>query len=136
MNDSAVSHSGIQAGLARNRAPNWAFRTMRTRDLLVYCNRGTGGAEYDELAKAFERLAGTRVRTYITTGNKRSRHGFGLVESSSIVERTKSQRIASIELSLSEWLYNLPLNLPGPPMVNLADTESPPRLNPLKAWYS
>jgi plasmid replication initiation protein len=79
---------------------------LRARDLLVYCNRGTSGAEYDALAKAFERLAGTRIRTDITTGKKRSRHGFGLVESWSIVERTTGNRMASIELTLSEWLYN------------------------------
>jgi len=79
---------------------------LRARDLLVYCNRGTSGAEYDALAKAFERLAGTRIRTDITTAKKRARHGFGLVESWSIVERTTSQRMASIELTLSEWLYN------------------------------
>ena len=79
---------------------------LRARDLLVYCNRGTSGAEYDALAKAFERLAGTRIRTDITTGKKRSRYGFGLVESWSIVERTTSNRMASIELTLSEWLYN------------------------------
>ncbi len=79
---------------------------LRARDLLVYCNRGTSGAEYDALAKAFERLAGTRIRTDITTGKKRTRRGFGLVESWSIVERTTSQRMASIELTLSEWLFN------------------------------
>ena len=79
---------------------------LRARDLLVYCNRGTSGAEYDALVKAFERLAGTRIKTDITTGKKRARQGFGLVESWSIVERTTSNRMASIELTLSEWLYN------------------------------
>jgi plasmid replication initiation protein len=83
-------------------------RTVRLRahDLLVYCNRGTSGAEYDALVKAFERLAGTRIKTDITTGKKRTRQGFGLVESWSIVERTTTNRMASIELTLSEWLYN------------------------------
>jgi plasmid replication initiation protein len=79
---------------------------LRARDLLVYCNRGTSGAEYDALVKAFERLAGTRIKTDITTGKKRTRQGFGLVESWSIVERTPSNRMASIELTLSDWLYN------------------------------
>jgi plasmid replication initiation protein len=79
---------------------------LRARDLLVYCNRGTSGAEYDALVKAFERLAGTRIKTDITTGKKRTRQGFGLVESWSIVERTTTNRMASIELTLSEWLYN------------------------------
>jgi plasmid replication initiation protein len=79
---------------------------LRARDLLVYCNRGTSGAEYDALVKAFERLSGTRIKTDITTGKKRTRQGFGLVESWSIVERTATNRMASIELTLSEWLYN------------------------------
>lgn len=83
-------------------------RTVRlsTRDLSVYCNRGVSGAEYDGLVKAFERLSGTRIRTDITTGKKRFRQGFGLIESWSIVERTTSNRMAAIELTLSEWLYN------------------------------
>jgi len=90
----------------KSRLPIGRTVRLRARDLLVYCNRGTSGAEYDALAKAFERLAGTRIRTDITTAKKRARHGFGLVESWSIVERTTSQRMASIELTLSEWLYN------------------------------
>ena len=79
---------------------------LRARDLLVYCNRGVSGAEYDGLVKAFERLAGTRIKTDITTGKKRHRQGFGLIESWSIVERTSSNRMSCIELTLSEWLYN------------------------------
>lgn len=79
---------------------------LRARDLLVYCNRGVSGAEYDGLVKAFERLAGTRIKTDITTGKKRHRQGFGLIESWSIVERTASNRMSRIELTLSEWLYN------------------------------
>jgi len=78
---------------------------LRARDLLVYCNRGVSGAEYDGLVKAFERLAGTRIKTDITTGKKRHRQGFGLIESWSIVERTASSRMSCIELTLSEWLY-------------------------------
>jgi plasmid replication initiation protein len=79
---------------------------LRARDLLVYCNRGVSGAEYDGLVKAFERLAGTRIKTDITTGKKRHRQGFGLIESWSIIERTASNRMSCIELTLSEWLYN------------------------------
>jgi plasmid replication initiation protein len=79
---------------------------LRARDLLVYCNRGVSGAEYDGLVKAFERLSGTRIKTDITTGKKRHRQGFGLIESWSIVERTSSNRMSCLELTLSEWLYN------------------------------
>jgi hypothetical protein len=79
---------------------------LRARDLLVYCNRGVSGAEYDGLVKAFERLAGTRIKTDIATGKKRTRQGFGLIEAWKIVERTSSNRMSSIELTVSEWLYN------------------------------
>lgn len=72
---------------------------FRARDLLVYCNRGIDGAKYDGLVKALERLVGTRIKTDITTGNKRYRRGFGLIESWSIVERTSSNRMACIELT-------------------------------------
>jgi plasmid replication initiation protein len=72
----------------------------------VYCNRGVDGAKSDGLVKALERLVGTRIKTDITTGKKRDRRGLGLIESWSIVERTSSNRMACIELTLSEWLYN------------------------------
>src|SRR5664279_1138010 len=92
---------------AQNRGvPTSRNVRLRARDLLVYCNRGVDGAKYDGLVKALERLVGTRIKTDITTGNKRYRRGFGLIESWSIVERTSSNRMACIELTLSEWLYN------------------------------
>ena len=92
---------------AQNRGePTSRTVRLRARDLLVYCNRGVSGTEYDGLVKALERLAGTRIKTDITTGKKRHRQGFGLIESWSIVERTPSNRMACIELTLSEWLYN------------------------------
>lgn len=92
---------------AQNRGVTTSRKVrLRARDLLVYCNRGVSGAEYDGLVKALERLSGTRIKTDITTGKKRYRQGFGLIESWSIVERTTSNRMSSIELTLSEWLYD------------------------------
>jgi plasmid replication initiation protein len=83
-------------------------RTIRlqARDLLVYCNRGTSGYEYEHLTKALERLAGTRIKTDIRTNGRRERQGFGLIESWKIVERTNSERMAALDITLSEWLYN------------------------------
>ena len=92
---------------AQNRGiPTSRNVRLRAHDLLVYCNRGVDGAKYDGLVRALERLVGTRIKTDITTGQKRTRRGFGLIESWSIVERTSSNRMACIELTLSEWLYN------------------------------
>jgi hypothetical protein len=60
--------------------------------------------EYNALAEAFERLARTRLRTDIKTGEAIStRLRLGRV----VVDRcTTSNGMASIELTLSEWLYN------------------------------
>lgn len=83
-------------------------RTLRcqARDLLVFCNRGTGGSDYELLVQGLERLAGTRIRTDIETGKKRIREGFGLIERWKLVERTQGGKPASLEIVLSEWLFN------------------------------
>ncbi len=47
-------------------------------DLLVSTNRHTGGGDYDQLQKAFERLSGTRITTDIRTNGVRQREGFGI----------------------------------------------------------
>jgi Replication initiator protein A len=44
-------------------------------DLLVSTNRHTGGGDYDQLQKAFERLSGTRITTDIRTNGVRQREG-------------------------------------------------------------
>jgi plasmid replication initiation protein len=76
---------------AQNRGiPTSRNVRLRAHDLLVCCNRGVDGATYDGLVRALERLVGTRIKTDITTGQERTRRGFGLIESGSIVERTSS----------------------------------------------
>src|SRR5579859_3910039 len=39
-------------------------------DLLVFTNRGTAGKDYNALCEAIDRLAGTRIRTNIRTGDE------------------------------------------------------------------
>ena len=69
-------------------------------------NRHTGGQNYERLAEAFRRLAGTRIETNIVTDGQRERRGFGLLEEWRIVEKSPtSDRMVAIELTLSEWLY-------------------------------
>ena len=78
---------------------------MRAYDFLVSTNRGIGGREYDLLEAAFERLAGTRLRTDIRTADERTRAGFGMIDSWKIVERRSDNRMDAIEVTLSEWLF-------------------------------
>jgi plasmid replication initiation protein len=76
-------------------------------DLLVSTNRYTGGGDYDQLQKAFERLAGTRITTDIRTNGVRQREGFGLIDAWKIIEKHPvNGRMVAIELRLSDWLYN------------------------------
>jgi plasmid replication initiation protein len=76
-------------------------------DLLISTNRHTGGGDYDQLQKAFERLSGTRITTDIRTNGVRQREGFGIIDSWKIIEKHPADgRMVAIELRLSDWLYN------------------------------
>jgi plasmid replication initiation protein len=76
-------------------------------DLLVATNRYSGGKNYEQLAEACRRLAGTRIETDIKTNGVRQREGFGLLDGWKIIERHPNNgRMVAIELRLSDWLYN------------------------------
>jgi plasmid replication initiation protein len=84
-------------------------RTVRLKayDLMVTTNRSTGGEHYKRLEAAFDRLAGTRIKTNITTNGKRVREGFGLIDNWKIIERSPGDgRMVAVEVTLNEWLYN------------------------------
>mgnify|MGYP006428829045 FL=1 len=79
---------------------------IRAYDLMVSTNRETSGDGYRRLVDAFERLAGTRVKTNIKTGGEEITEGFGLIDSWRVVRRSDSGRMVSVKVQLSEWLYN------------------------------
>lgn len=83
---------------------------LKAHDLLVATNRETSGDAYRRLREAFERLAGTRITTNITTGDTETTTGFGLIESWEIVRRTRGGRMVSVAVTLSEWLYRAVLS--------------------------
>ncbi len=88
--------------------------TLTAHDLLKATNRETSGDSYRRLREAFERLAGTRITTNITTGPKEDptevTTGFGLIEAWEIVRRTRAGRMVSVSVTLSEWLYRAVLS--------------------------
>lgn len=92
---------------ALNRGRKDLNRTVRVTayDLLVTTNRRTDGDSYNRLQAALDRLAGTRVSTNIKTGNKRERSGFGLIDGYRIVELDGRERMASLEVTISPWLW-------------------------------
>jgi plasmid replication initiation protein len=83
---------------------------LTAHDLLTATRRDTSGDGYRRLRDAFERLAGTRITTNIATGGVEVTHGFGLIESWSIVRRTRAGRMVSVSVTLSEWLYRAALS--------------------------
>jgi plasmid replication initiation protein len=92
-----------------NRGQKNISRTVRLKayDLLVSTNRSTGGDHYKRLEAAFDRLAGTRIKTNITTNGVRVREGFGLIDNWRIIERAPGDgRMVAVEVTLNEWLYN------------------------------
>ena len=53
---------------------------VTAHDLLVATNRNTGGIIYERLEDALDRLAGTRIKTNIATGDEVSTQNFGLID--------------------------------------------------------
>ena len=83
---------------------------LTAHDLLLATNRETSGDSYRRLRDAFERLSGTRIVTNIATGETETTSGFGLIESWQIVRRTRSGRMVSVSVTLSEWIYRAVLS--------------------------
>lgn len=82
-------------------------RTLKltAHDLLVATRRDTGGDSYARLREAFERLAGTRITTNLTTGEAETTSGFGLIEAWEIVRKSRGGRMISVTVTLSDWLF-------------------------------
>jgi len=78
---------------------------IQAYDMLVATNRPTGGESYERLIAAMERLAGTRIKTNIETGEENIVSGFGLIESWDIIKTARDGRMVSMSVVLSEWLY-------------------------------
>ncbi|WP_227271833.1 replication initiator protein A [Roseobacter weihaiensis] len=101
--------SQLMAGLNAGR-PVSRTLTLTAHDLLLATRRETSGDSYRRLRDAFERLAGTRITTNITTGEREVTSGFGLIEAWEIVRKTRAGRMVSVSVTLSEWLYQAVLS--------------------------
>jgi plasmid replication initiation protein len=97
--------SQIMAARERGRGDVTRRVRLTAYDLLVSTNRRTDGDAYRRLQEALDRLAGTRISTNIKTNGKRERSGFGLIDRYHIVEYDDRERMAALEIDLSEWLW-------------------------------
>jgi plasmid replication initiation protein len=80
---------------------------ITTHDLLVSTNRNTGGIIYQRLEDALDRLAGTRIKTNIATGEEVSTQNFGLIEWYDYNRKGSgmSERLKYLDLKLSDWMF-------------------------------
>ncbi len=80
---------------------------ITTHDLLVSTNRNTGGIVYERLEHALDRLAGTRIKTNIATGDELTTQNFGLIEWYDYNRRGSgfAERLRYLEIKLSDWLF-------------------------------
>lgn len=80
---------------------------ITTHDMLVSTNRNTGGITYERLEDALDRLAGTRIKTNIATGEEISTQNFGLIEWYDYNRKGSgmSERLKYLDLKLSDWMF-------------------------------
>lgn len=77
-------------------------------DFLIATGRDTAGKAYTSVESTLDRLSGTRLKTNMEMGNIDRRSSFGLIERSDYIIETDSKgnkRMTSIEVTLSQWLY-------------------------------
>ncbi|MEM9196256.1 MAG: replication initiator protein A [Pseudomonadota bacterium] len=101
--------SQLVARLNRGEAVSREVRLV-AQDLMRATARETSGDGYRRLREAFERLAGTRIVTNIVTGGLETTRGFGLIDGWEILRRSRSGRMISVSVTLSDWLYRAVLD--------------------------
>src|ERR1700722_1704058 len=98
--------SQLMEKLKRNEPVGHRVR-ITSRDLLVFTNRGTAGKDYHALCEALDRLAGTRIKTNIRTGEEEQIDSFGLIDAASIRRKHGLDgRLLWVEIKLSDWVFN------------------------------
>lgn len=75
-------------------------------DYLIATNRKTDGEEYARHRETLRRLESTSLETNIKTGRRAITKGFGIIDSWEVVEKDPEGRAASVEITLSDWLFN------------------------------
>ncbi len=98
--------SQIFAKLKKGEAVGKRVR-IKTRDLLIFTNRGTAGKDYKALCEALDRLDGTRIRTNIRRGDEERHEAFGLIDAATVARKFGIDgRLLYCELVLSDWVFD------------------------------
>lgn len=98
--------SQLMEKLKRNEPVGHRVR-ITSYELLKFTNRGTAGKDYTALCEAIDRLAGTRIKTNIRTGDEEQLDSFGLIDAASIRRKHgQDGRLIWVEIKLSDWIFN------------------------------
>ena len=99
--------SQLREGINRGIKPSPIIQ-IRAHDLLVATNKKViGGGDYKQLLSSLERLAGTRIKTNIKTGDSADKYNFGLVVQYRVLEEkiAGKDQMTSIAIEIPNWLY-------------------------------
>jgi plasmid replication initiation protein len=80
---------------------------ITTHDMLVSTNRQTGGIAYQRLEFALDRLAGTRIKTNIRTGDEVTTQNFGLIDWYDYNRKGSgfAERLRCLDIKLSDFMF-------------------------------
>lgn len=67
--------------------------------------RGDGSRQRKALIDTLQRLRGCTIETTIETNGTGYTEGFGLIDSYKVATKTKTGKIASLEIKVCDWLY-------------------------------
>jgi len=81
-----------------------------TSNYLGATAKGDSSQQYKEFAKAIKRLHGCTIETNIETNGTSVQEGIHLIENYRVITKTKTGKIASVELKIADWLYGAILN--------------------------
>jgi plasmid replication initiation protein len=76
-------------------------------ELLKALHKQDGKKQQKDLEKSLSRLQLTGINTTVNNKDYRHRAGFGFIESWGYLERKNNREIKIIQITLSEWLYEL-----------------------------
>jgi plasmid replication initiation protein len=88
----------------KGEKPGRTFRP-HVSDILKFARRGDGSRQVDEVASALDRLKGTTIKTERAGIKDQSTTAVGLINDYSILSKTDTGRISSVEIEAPKWIH-------------------------------
>ncbi len=88
----------------RGEKPGRTFRP-HVFDILKFARRGDGSRQVDEVAAALDRLKGTTIKSRRGKGKDEKTASDGLINNYTILSKTDTGRISSVEIEAPKWIH-------------------------------